>query len=79
MGCSDADGLLTTIETGFAGRNSDGGVFRASSLVQCLETEQLDLPEDKVLPHDKCEQKFPYSFVGDEAFPLKKFWMRPYP
>lgn len=32
MACSDADGLFTMIETGFAGRNSDGGIFRASAL-----------------------------------------------
>lgn len=28
---SDADGLFTYIETGFVGRNSDGGIFRASN------------------------------------------------
>lgn len=27
LGCSDVDGLFTMIETGYAGRNSDGGIF----------------------------------------------------
>lgn len=30
LACSDADGFFTTIETGYAGRNSDGGIFRSS-------------------------------------------------
>jgi hypothetical protein len=30
MACSDANGLFTFIETGYAGRNSDGGIFKAS-------------------------------------------------
>jgi len=30
LACCDADGLFTMIETGYAGRNSDGGIFRAS-------------------------------------------------
>jgi hypothetical protein len=28
--CSDADGFFTTIETGYAGRNSDGGILTQS-------------------------------------------------
>jgi hypothetical protein len=28
MACSDADGNFIMIETGFAGRNSDGGIFQ---------------------------------------------------
>lgn len=32
LGCCDADGLFTMIETGYAGKNSDGGIFRASAM-----------------------------------------------
>lgn len=32
LGCCDADGLFTMVETGCAGRNSDGGIFRASAM-----------------------------------------------
>ena len=31
LGCCDADGLFTIIETGYTGRNSDGRIFRASA------------------------------------------------
>ena len=40
----DADGLFTMIETGYAGRNSDGGVFRASSLSYWLERDGINIP-----------------------------------
>lgn len=44
-----------------------------------LEKEGLNLPEDAVLPHDESGQAFPHYFVGDEAFPLKRYLMRPFP
>lgn len=62
MACSDADGIFTTIETGFASQNSDGGIFRESRLgrpLERLEREGVDLPEDAVLPRDESRQVFP--------------------
>lgn len=79
LAACDADGLFTIIQTGFAGRNNDGGIFRASNLSRLLERGELNLPEDACLPHDENQQKLPYYLVGDNAFPLKRFLMRPYP
>ncbi|XP_050306290.1 putative nuclease HARBI1 [Anthonomus grandis grandis] len=75
----DADGLFTMIETGYAGRNNDGGIFRASNLGQCLERNGLNLPASACLPHDESQEKVPYFFVGDNAFPFKRYLMRPFP
>lgn len=44
LGCCDADGLFTMIETGYAGRNSDGGIFRASAMKYWLTRKELDIP-----------------------------------
>lgn len=79
MACSDADGNFIMIETGYAGRNSDGGVFKASRMGRWLQQGLLDLPEPKPLPRDETGQNFPHYFVADEAFPLQKYLMRPYP
>ncbi|CAH2007715.1 unnamed protein product [Acanthoscelides obtectus] len=79
MACSDADGLFTYIETGFAGRNSDGGIFRASAIKHFIEGDNLDLPTPLRLPNDDNNYKFPFYFVGDEAFPLLHYLLRPYP
>lgn len=79
MACSDADGNFIMIETGYAGRNSDGGVFKASKMGRWLQRGGLDLPEPQALPFDEKEMKFPFYFVADEAFPLQKYLMRPFP
>jgi hypothetical protein len=46
-------------------------VFRASTLGQMLEKEELHIPFPPCLPLDDSGEKFPYYFVTDEAFPLK--------
>lgn len=75
----DADGLFTMIDTGYAGRNSDGGVFQASSISYWLQRDGLNMPTSSPLPHDDTQQEVPYFFVADNAFPLKRNIMRPYP
>lgn len=75
----DADGLFTMIETGYAGRNSDGGVFRSSALSYWLERDGINIPTAAPLPHDNTQQEVPYYFVADNAFPLTRRLMRPYP
>lgn len=75
----NADGLFTMIDTGYAGRNSDGGIFQASALSYWMETVGLNMPISSALPHDDTQQQVPYFFVADNAFPLKRNIMRPYP
>lgn len=78
MACCDADGLFRIIESGYAGRNSDGGIFRASAIKYWLTHSGLDIPSLARLPNDENECLFPFYFVGDEAFPLTSYLMRPY-
>lgn len=78
LGCCNADGVFTSIECGYAGRNSDGGVFRVSAFGRWLESNNT-LPPSTELPHDQSGNKFPFYFAADAAFPLRKNIMRPYP
>lgn len=78
MACVDADGLFTTIDVGEVGRNSDGAVFRTSNLGRALSSGVLQLPPSRPLPSSNDGNDFPFYFVADEAFPLKKYLMRPY-
>lgn len=78
LACCDADGLYTLIETGFAGRNSDGGIFAASAIKHYITQGALDIPPPSKLTYDENDCSFPYYFVGDEAFALSKYLMRPY-
>lgn len=77
MACANADGIFLTIDVGEAGRMSDGAVFRSSTLGRLLNKEKLLIPKSTPLPNDDID--FPFYFVADEAFPLQKNLMRPYP
>ena len=63
---------------GEVGRRSDGGVFSHSSFGTALEDGTLVLPESSPLP-GTTQPHLPYVIVGDEAFPLKNYLLRPYP
>ena len=62
----DDDYNFTYIDVGSYGSHSDGGIFGKSALQAAIEENKLDLPENSVI-------------VGDEAFPLKEYLMKPYP
>ncbi|XP_069680511.1 uncharacterized protein [Periplaneta americana] len=73
----DAHYRFTVIDVGAEGRNSDGGVFSNSVFGKALKDGSLNIPADEPLvPHG---QSLPFVFVGDEAFPLKRYLMRPFP
>ena len=67
---------FTMIDIGDSGRQSDGGVFAASKLGFAMDNGLLKLPKARMLPGTN--DFFPYVFVGDEAFPLKSYLMKPY-
>lgn len=77
MASVDANYSFTFADIGCQGRISDGGVFRNCTLGQKLDTEQLMLPPDKPLPQR--EVPVPYVFVADDAFPLSRRILKPYP
>lgn len=73
----DADYKFIYIDCGCNGRVSDGGVFANSTLFQTLESNTLHIPPGKPLPQRNTP--VPFVIVGDEAFPLKSYLMKPYP
>lgn len=66
LAISDANYCFRYIDVGAQGRFSDGGVFDQSSLKVTIENNEMQIPNN-------------FVFVGDEAFPLKHYLMRPYP
>lgn len=69
---------FTLIDLGGLGRQSDEGVFSSSSFGDALEDGQMMLPSPLCLP-ETTGPKLPYVLVGDEAFPLRNYLLRPYP
>lgn len=72
----DANYRFLYIDVGAYGRNSDGGVYNASSLSRALETNAIDMPSpDRLGATDIIS---PYTIIADDAFPLKTYLMKPY-
>ena len=77
MAIVDADGKFIYVDVGAPGSCSDGGIFRDTPLREHLEQGTAGLPEDEPLPGE--ERPCPYFFVGDAAFPLRKWLQKPHP
>ena len=63
-------------EAGFNSKVNDSGIWNKCSLLQAIGDRSVNLPEDDYLTND-C--KLPEVFLGDDAFALKDFMMKPYP
>ncbi|XP_011858328.1 PREDICTED: uncharacterized protein LOC105555895 [Vollenhovia emeryi] len=77
MAACDAQYKFTWVDVGQFGSISDGGVWANTDFVEDLSSGDVPLPDPSPLPGS--EMPFPYVFVGDEAFPLTTYMMRPYP
>lgn len=72
----DANYKFTWIDVGNYGRNSDGGIFERSLLGQWSASNRIGFPTDE--PLTPTGPLCPFVMVGDEAFPLKRYLMRPF-
>lgn len=77
MALVDADYKFIYVDVGTNGRASDAGVWSRCSLAARLEDNSLSIPVPDVLPGSTITS--PYVVVGDDAFPLKTYLMKPYP
>uniref|UniRef100_A0A3P9C5T1 Zgc:194221 n=1 Tax=Maylandia zebra TaxID=106582 RepID=A0A3P9C5T1_9CICH len=67
------------IDVGGYGRTSDGGILANSTFGQALRAGTLHMPPDQPLPGGEHRGAQPHVFVADEAFPLWRELMRPFP
>ena len=75
----DAKYCFRVVDVGSYGRTSDGGTLANSAFGQALVDGNLQLPDDAVLPGAEHLGPQPHVFVADEAFPLRRDLMRPFP
>lgn len=73
----DARYRFRMIDVGAFGKRIDGGTLSSSAFGQALRRDALYLPPDAPLPG--AEGNMPFVFVADEAFPLRRNMMRPFP
>nr|CAI5856878.1 unnamed protein product [Callosobruchus analis] len=77
MAVVDANYRFLMIDVGAYGKDSDAGVFSNSPIYQNIENGTVPLPKGQKLPNS--EQICPFVFIGDEAFPLRTYLLRPFP
>lgn len=78
MAVVDANLCFTLVDIGAPGRKSDSGTFRNCSIGIGFQNKTLNVPEATSL-NDGTTTSLPYVVVGDEAFALTNYMMRPYP
>lgn len=76
QGIADANYKLIAIDVGGYGKQSDGGAFQSSGFYRLLTTKEIKIPEPSNLPGT--QTKAPYVFIGDEAYPLLQFLLKPF-
>lgn len=63
-------------DLGANGSASDAQIFNSSDLLEVMTAQTLQFPDADPLPGDNVDM--PYFFIGDEAFALKTWMMKPY-
>lgn len=76
LACVDANYMFTVVDIGAFGRDSDGGVFASSKFGKSLSEGMANVPHSKCLP--QTTSTLPHVFIGDDAFPLKTYLMKPF-
>ncbi|KAM0728892.1 Protein ALP1-like [Formica fusca] len=76
MEIADARYRFIWVDIGNYGSLNDAGIWSNTAMCQGLENNTISLPEARSLPNTNLIT--PFSFVGDEGFPLKIYLMRPY-
>ena len=76
LGLVDADYKFIWADVGCQGSSSDAQIFNNGQLRRKLEEGTLRLPDPEPLPHD--DRPTPYFVVGDDAFPLRSWMMKPF-
>ena len=77
LGVCDASYSFTLFDLGAYGREGDAKVYDTSSISEALSQGALGIPPCTRLPSS--DHVVPHMLVGDGAFPLKSYLMRPFP
>ena len=77
MAVAAADYKYLFVDIGANGSCADSGVFKETNLYKAVMDEYAGLPDPEPLPNDDCPVN--YSFIGDDAFGLRPWLMKPHP
>ena len=66
---------LIFVDIGAFGLRSDGGIFSESTMGHLFRSKKMNVPAARIVGRFE----LPYVILGDAAFPLEDWLMRPYP
>ena len=72
----DANYKFMYVDVGAYGADSDAGIFRECGLYHALEQDKAGLPASQ--PLQDGDTDIPYFLVGDDAFALRSWMMKPH-
>ena len=72
----DADYKFLWVDLGGNGSMSDAQIFNVSELKECMENGTIGFPDPEPMPND--DRNTPYLILGDDAFGLRTYLMKPY-
>ena len=78
MGLVDADYKFVWVDIGAQGSASDAQVWNDSELKEAIDAETIGFPAADPLPGDDDEHTMPYFIIGDDAFALRTWLMKPF-
>ena len=73
----DANCRFLFVDLGAPGCCGDAGIWDRCELLKKIDQNCLGIPSDRFLPDS--EKSSPMMIVGDDAFPLKTYMMKPWP
>ena len=79
LGVVDSEYRFIYVDIGAIGSESDAGIFAQTRLRNLIEQQAVNFPPPEPLSGDDDGEPLDYFFVGDDAFPLRPYLMKPYP